>query len=106
GGAAVPAVLALLDASYAGPTGMFDDADDLRVAAARTLGAIGDEHVVPVLRAALADERDLRVVRAAAESLGRLRAVSARDAVETVARSHYHPLVRAGAAAALARLDA
>jgi HEAT repeat protein len=78
-----------------------DDANtDVRVAAARTLGFIGARESVPALMRCLEQDDDVRLPLVAAESLGRLRAESAIDALDRVARAHWYPPVRLAAATA------
>lgn len=90
---AVPAVEHLLEAGNR----------DMRVAAAFTLGFLGDTSSGPDLQSLL-DSRDWLAVRVAAESLGRLRYAPAHDALEKVARNYWYPPVRAVARKALAAL--
>lgn len=75
----------------------------IRQFAAATLGRLADPATVPELVAALADE-DLRVRGDAAAALGRLGAVSARDAISTLAAGDPDAWVRDQATAALAKL--
>jgi hypothetical protein len=58
---------------------------EVRVAAARTLGFIGYGQSQLALQAALEDEDDWRLVYAAADALGRLRAAEARGAPQATA---------------------
>ena len=86
---AVPAVVRLL----------WDTHPNMRVNAARTLGDIGDAEVGPAL-VRLLREPDWLLVRASAESLGRIGFTSAMRDLEDVAASHWFPPVRAVAAEA------
>jgi HEAT repeat protein len=79
---------------------------DVRVAAARTLGFIGYRTSTRSLVAALDDADDWRVVYTAADALGRLRAVEAREALQATASDHWYPPVRDAARTALRALDA
>jgi len=74
-----------------------------RAYGAAFIGAIGYEPAVPRL-IALLNDRDWRVVYAAARSLGWLRAPMAAPALTAVARSHWLPEVRMEASAALTAL--
>lgn len=67
---------------------------DIRLAAARTLGFIGHTEAIPALIEALNDPTDVRLNRMAAESLGRLGAQSAVEALREAAANHWHPAVR------------
>jgi len=77
---------------------------DLRLDAALTLGFIGYNKADPKLVALLGDTDDWRVVRAAAQSLGRLLDPSALAALKHVAQTHWYAPVRACARAALDRI--
>lgn len=74
---------------------------EIRVAAARALGFIGYEAATPALVAKLDDPVDARLAWAAAESLGRLRAVSAVAALDRTATTHWYAPVRESAKRAL-----
>jgi hypothetical protein len=77
--------------------------DDLEVrrAAARTLGYVGDSRAAGPLIAALGNVVDWQFAQIAAESLGRIKEPSAVPALETVARAHWYPPVREAARKAL-----
>jgi HEAT repeat protein len=81
---AAPAIIEILDG----------DDWELRVLAARALGAIGEAAAVPALTKALNDTRDVRLNWAAAESLGRLGVATSAPALERAEREHWHPAVR------------
>ncbi len=70
---------------------------DVRVAAARTLGYIDYQAGGTVLRGALADPNDWRLVYVAAESLGRLHDRSAVLDLKKVEAAHWSPVVRQSA---------
>lgn len=108
GHAAGPAVLELLTGDGATrPTHPWGgDVLDLRVAAARTLGAIGYRDAIPALQQALQEPRDVRLAWAAAGALGQLRAEAAIPALDAQARTHWYPPVRAAATQALASIRA
>ncbi len=94
--AAGPAVVELL--SHADP--------EIRVGATLALGFIEYGEAVPNLESMLHDRRDVRVVWAAAESLGRIGDEAALDALRAVQDSHWHPAVGQAAGAAMARIGA
>lgn len=73
----------------------------IRVAAARTLGFIGYEPAAAVLVTKLEDPEDVRLAWTAAESLGRLHAVSAVAALNRTATTHWYAPVRESAKRAL-----
>lgn len=75
-----------------------------RRGAARALGFIGYDPATPQLIALLGDERDVQMNWIAAQSLGRLRAKSAEDALTATAAKHWHPTVRKEAETALSHL--
>jgi len=75
-----------------------------RRAAARALGFIGYDPATPQLIALLGDERDVQMNWIAAQSLGRLNAKSAEDALTAAAAKHWHPTVRKEAEIALSHL--
>lgn len=89
--AAAPALIALLSSEDLA----------LRRHAARALGYLGDPAAAEALIAVLQDPSDVNANWAAARSLGGLNAEVARDALDTAARTHWHPEVRAAAKAAL-----
>lgn len=95
GRSAGPKIVSLLGSSDAGT----------RVAAARALGFIGYSPSAPSLAVALDDADDWRLVYAAAEALGQLRATDWRQALEATAGGHWYPLVREAARQALQALD-
>lgn len=107
-----PAVLALLDETTAARVAanapmarlLGADADGVRVAAVRALGAIGYAPAATRLVMLLDDPRDVRVNWAAAEALGRLGVADSAAALERAAMSHWYPPVRTRAAASLAAL--
>jgi hypothetical protein len=74
---------------------------ELREAAARTLGHLGDTRAAPALVRALEDPADLPLNLAAATALGRLRATTASAALGRAAEGHWHPWVRDASAKAL-----
>jgi HEAT repeat protein len=90
GQAAGPAVVALLAS----------EDWEIRVCAARTLGLLGWTDGEEALRNVLAHRDDWRLVWAAADSLGRLRAQGSADLLEQVASTHWYPPVREVAARA------
>ncbi|QSQ15844.1 HEAT repeat domain-containing protein [Myxococcus landrumensis] len=67
---------------------------DVRVFAARTVGLIQHAEARDALVACLDDVVDWRLVLAAAESLGRLRAAKAIESLERVSAAHWFPPVR------------
>lgn len=73
----------------------------LRRHAAQALGYLGDPAAAEALIAVLQDPSDVNANWAAARSLGGLNAEVAREALDTAARTHWHPEVRAAAKAAL-----
>jgi HEAT repeat protein len=77
---------------------------DVRLAAARALGFIGYAPAAPALVEKLDAPDDLRMNWVAADSLGRLRAVQAKPALERLAAAHPYPPVRAAAANALRQM--
>jgi HEAT repeat protein len=82
-----------------------DDSDwGVRVAAARTLGLIGYHESAPRLIALLKHQEDWRLVRCAAESLGRLENKQAIADLEDVSRHHWYPPVRDVARRAIAAI--
>jgi HEAT repeats len=89
-----PALIAILDGNDW----------ELRMLAARALGAIGDAAAAPALTKALNDTRDIRLNWAAAESLGLLRIATSAPALERSAQGHWHPAVRGSAERALRAL--
>lgn len=76
----------------------------MRRAGARTLGFIGYDPATPQLIALLNDEKDVQINWIAAQSLGRLQAKSAEDALTVAAEKHWHPAVRKEAQTALSHL--
>jgi len=78
---------------------------DVRWGAARALGYIGYEDGAQPLIAALDNQDDWRLVFAAAESLGRLRAKAAIPRLREVAKNHWFPFVRKTARTALRSID-
>lgn len=77
---------------------------EIRRAAARTIGFIGYEEAIPKLISLLDDPGDVVINRISAESLGRLHAKSAEDALTKTAATHWHPFVRATAETALSHV--
>jgi HEAT repeat protein len=95
-------------AASAGPTvvGRLESPEpDIRLAAARTLGFIGYGDAAAPLTALLDDPMDVRLNWAAAESLGRLRASSAREALLSTAEDHWYPPVRETANKAVRNIE-
>ncbi|MGH8105630.1 MAG: hypothetical protein ACREO2_04900, partial [Arenimonas sp.] len=78
----------------------------IRIGAVTTLGFIRYEKSVPKLIAMLSDPTDVRLNKAAAMALGRIRDKSAKTALTTTAENHWHPAVRKMAADALVQLYA
>ncbi|CAN5709286.1 hypothetical protein BH09VER1_BH09VER1_44120 [soil metagenome] len=74
---------------------------DLRVEAALVLGFLGDRDAVASLRKVLTNQEDWRLVAAAANSLGRLRAKEAKADLKRVSEEHWYPPVREAASQAL-----
>jgi len=74
---------------------------NIRLAAARALGYISYEPAVKQLVGLLQDPTDVRLNWVAAESLGRLQAREAQDALRTTADNHWYPPVRTAAETAL-----
>jgi hypothetical protein len=74
---------------------------ELRTAAARTLGYIGYRDAIPELQSLLDDSANWKLVYAAAEALGRLKAESAASALNNVARHYWFPPVQVSAERAL-----
>lgn len=77
----------------------------MRTAAARTLGFIGYRDASSELIEALTAPEDVRLNWAAAESLGRLRAEDAADALRAVAATHWYPPVRRAATKAIEHIQ-
>lgn len=105
-----PDVRVLRDTAFAGHAAMeagpviariLENDPALRAPAAMALGFIGYEAGIPALVEALHDPADLRVVWAAANALGRLRATTAIDALTATSREHWYPPVRDAAQQAL-----
>jgi hypothetical protein len=83
----------------------FGDADwDFRLDAARAAGFIGYRGAIPGLIGFLYSEEDWRLVWAAAQSLGRLRADVATAVLLRVSERHWYPPVREAARVALTHL--
>ena len=93
--AAAPALLEVLDG----------EDWQMRFSATRALGYLGEAAVAPALQQMLFDPRDVRANWAAAESLGMLRAQSARADLLKASEFHWHPGVRIAAQRALILLD-
>ncbi|NEO84755.1 MAG: HEAT repeat domain-containing protein [Spirulina sp. SIO3F2] len=74
---------------------------NIRRAAARTIGFIGYKKAIPKLIEILNDSSDVKINWIAAQSLGRLEAKSAKDALAVTAQEHWHPAVRRQAKKAL-----
>jgi HEAT repeat protein len=77
---------------------------EVRLAAARTLGLIGYQESGEELMALLKHKEDWRLVRCAAQSLGRLRNRQAVAELEDVSRNHWYPPVRDVAQRAIAAI--
>ncbi len=78
---------------------------NIRLNAALTLGAIGFAGAQRPLERLLWQPEDVRLNYAAVVSLGRLRAATARDALDKVKAGHWYPPVRDAAARALEELS-
>lgn len=68
-----------------------------RLLAARALGSVGYTNAGPALIESLKDKDDWRLVYVAAESLGRIKAITALSALGVVAEEHWYPPVREAA---------
>jgi hypothetical protein len=111
-----PSVLSLRDLARAGPRGesagpvvadLLNSPDwDVRIAAARALGFIEYQPAADSLVALLNDATDVRLNWIAAESLGRMRAATAKDALKETANNHWFPPVRQAALTALEHIEA
>jgi len=77
---------------------------DIRLGAARTLGFIGYQDANNQLIEFLNDPRDVRLNYVAAESLGRLGAKDAFNALKDAAKNHWYPAVRNSAAIAVEKI--
>lgn len=109
-----PNVVVLRDLANVGTAGrtagpevvlLLDHPDwNIRLAAARTIGYIGYMQSVSDLVRILGKSTDVRLVWVATESLGRLRATAASDALNRLASSHWYPPVRRAATLALANI--
>ena len=109
-----PDALTLRDAAQAGPAAagaagrviaLLDDADpEVRVAAARTLGFLGNAAAGPALAGKLDDPMDPRLAWAAADSLGRIKAVAALPALQRASTLHWYLPVRQAATLAMTRI--
>lgn len=78
---------------------------DIRVMAARTVGFIQYTEAIPALILLLSNTEDWRLVRVAAESLGRLQAGQALGALQRVAAQHWYLPVREAAQKAIAHIQ-
>jgi len=78
---------------------------DIRLAAARAVGFIGYRQASTPLIPLLSDHSDVRLNWVAAESLGRLRATDAIDALRKIAADHWYPAVREAAASAVQHIQ-
>lgn len=109
-----PDALTLRDAAQAGPAAagaagrviaLLDDADpEVRVAAARALGFIGNAAAGPALAGKLDDPMDPRLAWTAADSLGRIKAVAALPALQRASTLHWYLPVRRAATLAITRI--
>jgi len=77
---------------------------DIRLGAARTLGFIGYQDANNQLIEFLNDPRDVRLNYVAAESLGRLGAENAVEALKDAATNHWYPAVRNSATIAVEKI--
>jgi HEAT repeat protein len=94
-------------ATYAGPDLVKDlEAEDwdVRAAAAGAVGYIGFEEAIDSLVPLLHRDEDWRLVYAAAESLGRLRARKALPALAAVSKEYWYPPAREAAKRAMASI--
>lgn len=78
---------------------------DIRIGAGRALGFIGYAPASQALIPLLSDVGDVRLNWVAAESLGRLRATDALEALRMTAASHWYPAVRLAAADAVQHIQ-
>lgn len=105
---AVPKLIALLkdEGTWIDPASDamswdFNERNDLPMAAAQALGAIGDPATASALAEAIDDPFDPRLNRAAVQALARLGLAEYRPALERAARGHWYPPVREAAQRAL-----